>query len=278
MPKIIVNKKIVLTASPCIYYNDRGYTLGHGIFETILVKQNVIPAMSYHWKRLETSAPIVGIILPFTFNELQSMLQTLIVENNLQDKIAGARVTITHGESERGILPSQTPQPNFIISVFEHSHTIHHDYSALIVNIRKNEHTPSSRIKSISDLDNILAKQEAIAQGYNEAILLNTASQIADGAIFNVFMVKNDEIMTPQISDGALPGVIRNILLNEFNRDFPILEKSISVQEIMDADEVFFTNALMGVQSVSRLNTTTYDTFAIANDLEIMLRDKKNYI
>src|ERR1700733_12785185 len=119
MSIIIFNKKIAPTTAPCIYYNDRGLTLGHGLFETILVNKNSYPALDYHWKRLETSAPLLSISLPFARSELESMLQELIFENNLTDKPASARITITHGQSERGILPAQTPPPNFLISVSE---------------------------------------------------------------------------------------------------------------------------------------------------------------
>lgn len=278
MSSIIFNKKLVPSENPCIRYNDRGFTLGHGLFETILVKKGAVPAIDYHWARLNASAPVIGISVPFSKQELELMLNELIIENNLQDKIAGARVTITHGESERGILPLHTPQPNFLISVFECASPVDRPYSALIVNTRKNEHTASATIKSISYLDNILAKQEAMNQKYDEAILLNTASNIADGAISNVYMVKDGKIFTPPVADGALPGVIRRILLEEFNTSFSITEQSISVPDILDADEVFLTNALMGVKPVSRLNTRKYSSFAIANSIDEALRDKKNYI
>ena len=278
MSAIIFNKKLVPSENSCIRYNDRGFTLGHGLFETILIKKSVAPAMDYHWARLNASAPVIDISVPFSQQELELMLSELIVENKLQDKIAGARVTITHGESERGILPLHAPQPNFLISVFECASPVGRPYSALIVSTRKNEHTASARIKSISYLDNILAKQEARDQNYDEAILLNTASNVADGAISNVYMVKGGQIFTPPVADGALPGVIRRILLEEFNTSFSITEKSISVSEILDADEVFLTNALMGVKRVSRLNTKEYSSFAIASSISKALRDKKNYI
>lgn len=278
MTTIIFNGNIVPSNQSCIKHNDRGFALGHGLFETILVKNNSIPAIDYHWKRLETSAPLIDIQLPFLRAELENMLMRLIEKNDLKDKLASARITITHGEADRGIFPLKTPSPNFVIAVAEYTHTEIHDYSALIVNTKKNEQAISSRIKSISYLDNILAKQEALKQNYHEAILLNTASNIADGAIFNVFVVKNNQITTPKITDGALPGVIRSILLQEFQQDFSITEKSISVPEILDADEVFLTNALMGIQPVSNLNTKKFESCSVANRIAILLRERKNYI
>jgi branched-chain amino acid aminotransferase len=278
MSTIIFNNKLIPSEHPCIRYDDRGFTLGHGLFETLLINKGVIPALDYHWARLNASAPLIGMLIPFTQQELQSMLMELIVENNLQDKVAGARVTISHGEAERGILPLHMPQPNFVIAVFECASPVDRPYSALIVNTRKNEHTASARVKSISYLDNILAKQEALNQHYDEAILLNTASNVADGSISNVYMVKNGKIVTPPVADGALPGVVRSMLLKEFNSLFSIVERSILPTELMTADEVFLTNALMGVKSVSRVNKKDFDSFAVANRIKEALRDRKNYI
>ena len=263
---------------PCINYNDRGFTLGHGLFETILIKKNIAPALDYHWRRLESSAPVIDIIIPFSRQELEAMLQELIIVNNLQHKIAGARVTITHGEAARGILPPCPPQPNFLISVFECASITVHPYSALIVNTRKNEHSASTRIKSISYLDNIIAKKEAMRQKYDEAILLNTASNVADGSISNIYMVKDCQVFTPPVEDGALPGVIRSILLEEFNHLFPIIEKSIPPSELMVADEVFLTNALMGIKQVGKINAREFDSCIMMRRIEHALRKEKNYM
>ena len=278
MSTIILNNKIIPAENPCIHYNDRGFTLGHGLFETILVKKSALPVLDHHWQRLKKSAPIIGITLPFTRQALESMLTELIINNQLQNKIAGARVTITHGESKRGIFPLKAPQPNFLISVFECVNPVERPYSACIVNTRKNEHTAAASIKSISYMDNILAKQEAMSRGYDEAILLNTASNIADGSISNIYIVKNKQIFTPPVADGALPGVVRSILLAEFNHLFPIIEKTILPVELLEADEMFLTNALMGVKSVGKVDNKEFNSFGVANSIGNALRKIKNYI
>ena len=75
MSKIILNKNLVPSRNPCIGHNDRGFTLGHGLFETILVKNGAIPALGYHWQRLKTSAEMIGISLPFTLPQLEEMIK-----------------------------------------------------------------------------------------------------------------------------------------------------------------------------------------------------------
>lgn len=277
MTTIIFNKQILSSNNPCISPSDRGFTLGHGLFETILIKKCSFPALDYHWKRLVASAPLLGITLPFEYEELESMLTTLVINNNLHHQLASARVTITHGNSDRGILPVNAPKPNFLITISEYTPPDSHPLSALIVKTRKNEHTIAARVKSISYLDNILARQEAIMSGYNEAFLLNTSSNLADGSISNIYMVKDQEIITPPITDGALPGVIRSILFEEFTGQFQIIEKSITPTELLAADEVFLTNALIGVKSVNKVNDQIFRSFTTAQAVREALHNKKSY-
>jgi branched-chain amino acid aminotransferase len=274
---ILFNGKKMPSNHPCILHKDRGFTLGAGLFETILIKRGVAPAIEYHWRRLEISAPLLNIALPFSKDAFTKMLYDLVQENNLQEKTAAARVTITQGDSVRGILPVGSISPNMVMAVFEYTQVLQAEFSALIVKTRKNEHSLTAGIKSISYLDNILAKTEAVSQGYQEAILLNTASKVADGAVANIFMVKNDKIYTPPISDGALPGVMRAIVLQELKAEFPCIEKSLSAEELLQADEVFLTNALMGVQPISQINTTKYPVFSKSLAIFEALRIK-NYI
>jgi branched-chain amino acid aminotransferase len=278
MSKIIVNKNLVSSENPCIKYNDRGFTLGHGLFETILVKKSSIPALRYHWQRLKTSADMINISLPFTLDQLEEMVYLLIHENHLQNKVAGSRITLTHGESERGILPPESPHPNFLITVFECMPSTNTPLEALIVTTRKNEHSVTSRIKSISYLDNILAKKEALKEGYDEAIILNSAGNIADGSISNIFLVKDNQIITPLVADGALPGVVRAILLEELKDKFSFVEKTIAPDELMCADEIFLTNALMGIKKVCKLNHRKFNFFEITNTIQSALQEKMNYV
>lgn len=274
---VIFNKKSIPADQPCIKANDRGFTLGHGLFETVLINKGVVPLLDYHWERLLASAHLIHINIPFSRIELESMLTLLLLEHQLQELLAGARINLSYGESKRGIAPELAPEPNFLISVFELAIPVNNPFSALIVNTRKNEFSITSRVKSISYLDNILAKKEAHDQHYDEAILLNTASMVADGAVSNVFMVKDNQVITPPVSDGALPGVVRAVLLGEFGQEFSIIERSVSPAELLIADEIFLTNALMGVKSVSRLNNRDFYSFSVANRIRTELGEKKNY-
>jgi len=201
------------------------------------------------------------------------MLSELIIANQLQNTLAGARVTLTHGEAARGILPLHPPKTNFLITVFACAAPANIPCSALIVTTIKNERSPAARVKSISYIDNILARQEAMDQGYDEAILCNSVGNIADASTSNVFMVKDDQLITPPVADGALPGVVRAMLFDSA----PVIERTISPTDLMAADEIFLTNALIGVKSVNKLNNKPVSSVAMARQMAAVLHEKHHY-
>lgn len=250
---MIVNGKKLSVKALCISPYDRGITLGHGLFETILVNKGKAPLLAFHWQRLVASAALLDLKIPFTLTQLQSMIAELTADNP-QDDPLGIRLTVTDGVSERGLLSDGKQPSTFFITCFKIP-VVTHAVTAMIASTKRNQHSISSQVKSTSYLDNIVAKKEAESQGFDEAILLNTASNVAEGSTFNVFMVKNKTIYTPPIGDGALPGVLRHILLNELEiKPFSIIEASLTPSMLFDAEEIFISNALTGLRSIKQLN------------------------
>lgn len=254
---------------------DRGFTLGHGIFETIYFEHGKIPFLNYHMDRIKSSSDLVGIKLPFTFDELEQMISELFQENDLQEKKGGIRVTLTDGVSERGILSSGKAIPTVTIFVFEMKQANHMPLTATIVPYRRNETSITSKVKSTSYLDNIMAKKYAVEHGFDEAIFLNTCGNISECSVFNLFIVKDNVVFTPLISDGALPGIFRRVLLNDVSIDnFAIIERTISKKDLDAADEVFVTNALMGIRSISKIDNIEYHVTSLGKTIMKIINEK----
>ena len=246
---------MILSETPCLNVYDRGFTLGHGLFETMLISSGTVPLLSYHWDRLVTSSCTLGIKLPFHYEDLQDMTANIINKNNLLAGKGSLRLTVTDGVSERGILATGNPIPSFVLTSATLPTNKRQSMTATIVETRRNELSMASRVKSISYLDNIFAKKEAVLKGADEAFLLNSQGFLAEGAISNVFIIKNKTLFTPRIEDGALPGVIRYIILNKLNlKDLIIKEEKISLEMLMDAEDIFITNALFGVMPINQIN------------------------
>jgi branched-chain amino acid aminotransferase len=107
--------------------------------------------------------------------------------------------------------------------------------------VRRNAHSPLARIKALSYLDNILARLEAQERGADDALLLNTEGRLAESTIANLFVVlANGTIVTPPVTEGALPGVRRATLLAELGAE----ERPLPPEALDDAREAFLSNAL----------------------------------
>lgn len=246
----ILNGQFVQDKKSKISTADRGYTLGDGLFETMVIHKGQPPFFSYHWTRLERSAKLLSIPLPFTRHALSTMIEKLVKVNAVTS--GGLRLTLSAGESSRGLL-TPCASPNYVIHLFSLSTYTTNTFTATFVKTRRNEWSLAAQIKSTSYLDNIFAAREAALKGFDEAFLLNSQGNLAEAASSTIFVVKKNEIYTPPLSDGALPGVLRAILINEFKK-ISITEKSVVQDEVYAADEIFVTNALRGVRSIVQVD------------------------
>lgn len=93
---------------------------------------------------------------------------------------------------------------------------------------------------------------------FDDAIVLNENKVVADTSIYNIFMVKDDKIFTPPLQDAPVSGVCRAYILSKFP-EYAIEEKSITVSELYQADELFVTNAVRGIQWVSSLDEKIFN-------------------
>tara|TARA_R110002126_G_scaffold290506_2_gene447655 strand:- start:40017 stop:40889 length:873 start_codon:yes stop_codon:yes gene_type:complete len=261
----IVNNSIFENSQKSINVSDRGFTLGHGLFETILSVNGNLPFLNYHWERLIKSAEKIFIKIDLSYEEFRFQIQRLLESNKLLETYASVRLTVTHGEANRGIFPIDPIKPNIIYMASKIQEPNDKPLTAKIVNTKRNENSISCQVKSISYLDNIMAKKEAIDAGYDEAILLNSKGFVAEGSITNIFVVKDDKIFTPTIESGALPGITRRVLLNDLHLD--IKEMDISVDFLFNSDEVFVTNSLMGIKVISKIDKQEKDSVIIYNQV-----------
>ena len=116
--------------------------------------------------------------------------------------------------------------------------------------IRRNEGSPISNIKSLSYVDGVMAKQIANRLGYDDALLLNNAGNIACATSSNIFLIKNNYLITPPLSDGLLEGVTRSIVLESaISAGLIICEKSVD-NNFNKINEVFITNIVNGIVPV----------------------------
>jgi len=133
--------------------------------------------------------------------------------------------------------------------------------------IRIDSKSQPMQSKSAANYSNAgLARVEALKSGYDEAIMLNSSGKVAEGSAENIFIIKNGIIKTPPLNADILNGITRDsvIRLIKSNR-IKLIEKNITVKELLKADEVFMTGTAAEVKSVSTINKTTIANGKIGN-------------
>ena len=238
--------------------SDAGLLYGRGLFETFRTRRGAVYLLQRHLARLEAGAQTLGIELPAALGGLGDIVRELSDRCGFDD--ARMRLTLTAGPStprlrsgQAGLRTSpESGHPTLLIQAQPVTNYPERMYeqgaSAIIVPVRRNETSPLSRIKSLSCLDNILAREQARRAGADEALLLNTRGLLAEGSASNVFVLSGGELLTPPVEDGALPGVTRGAVLELAEEaGIPARQASLSYDKLRAADEAFLTNAVAGV-------------------------------
>lgn len=236
--KISINGSITDDSAARIDPRDRGFTLSDGVFETIAVKRGKAPKLMTHLARLRQGLAVLGLPLAVDDMTLASWVGELLIANELID--AAVRLTVSRGVGARGIVPPENPTPTVVITTAPLPPPAEPARVMIATSTRRNEHSPTARIKSLAYVDNVLARQEATAASADDALMLNTAGNIACGTVGNFFALIDGELLTPPVSDGALPGIARADVIALARA----AERTITRAMVERASEAFLTNAL----------------------------------
>lgn len=239
--KVFFNGELIDREAARIDPGDRGLTLADGLYETIKVQGGDPLRTDAHLARLRGGAAVIGLVLPD--GDLALALKEVAAANNINQGVL--RLTLTRGSPRdphaRGILPPLDPQPTLLITGTPQDLTPPEGVRAIIATCtRRNEHSPLSRIKTTNCLDGILAAQEAKQRKADDALLLNTAGNLAEAAVANLFLVLDGRAVTPPIEDGALPGVMRAAVIKALGA----AEQTLAPDALENASEAFLTSAL----------------------------------
>ena len=125
--------------------------------------------------------------------------------------------------------------------------------------VRIDSRSQPMRAKSAANYSNAaLARVEALKSGYDEAIMLNYNGKVAEGSAENIFIVKNGIIKTPPLNADILNGITRDSVIRLIKADrIKLIQKNITLKELLKADEVFMTGNAAEVKSVTKINSTS---------------------
>ena len=235
---------------------DRGLLLADGVFDTSRVVGRRIIQRRTHLLRLVADAAALGIEV--RLSELESIADEMVPEG----ANGALRLTVTRGPGARGLAGNGSGRPTVMARFMPMELPFPMPPVRLgISTIRRNPTSPSACHKTLSYTDNIMALREMVAAGYDDALLLSPEGRVACASAANVFALFGNLLVTPPLSEGVLPGVVRGWLLAAAREaGLETAQESLTPERLAEADSLFLTNSLRVFQPVSDFAGQAFET------------------
>ncbi len=243
--KIYINGQIVPQEDAKVSVFDHGLLYGDGVFEGIRAYNGKIFTLNEHLDRLYASANAISLTIPITKAEMASAIKNTMAANNLIDSYI--RLVVTRGVGKLGLDPNKCSKPQIIIitdTIELYSKALYEKGLDIVTvtTIRNHFSALDPKIKSLNYLNNILAKIESIRAGAGEALMLNKDGYVAECAGDNIFIVKDNALITPPASAGILIGITRNVVMKlAADMGITVKEDLMTRCDLYIADECFLT-------------------------------------
>jgi branched-chain amino acid aminotransferase len=233
---------------------DHGFLYGDGVFEGIRVYSGNVFRLHEHMVRLYESAKSILLDIPYSLEELEEQVVEAVRKNNLLD--AYIRLVVSRGIGPLGLDPSECDTANVIIIVdkIRIYPQEFYDKGITVVTVPTRRNIPDAlnpRVKSLNYLNNILAKTEAKRAGAGEAVILSSDGYVTEGSSDNIFIVKDNVLITPPCYLGALKGITRQAIMDIAKEiGYQVVEEPFTRHDLFVADEVLLTGTGAEVISV----------------------------
>ncbi|MCD6080637.1 MAG: branched-chain-amino-acid transaminase [Candidatus Omnitrophica bacterium 4484_49] len=256
--KVYLNGELVDKESALISVFDHGYLYGDGVFEGIRAYNGIIFKLREHLDRLYRSAHMIMLEIPLAKVKMQEAVIATMKANNLKD--AYIRVVVSRGEGDLGLDPRKCKNPNVVIItdkiVLYPQELYEKGMEIITVPTRRNiPEAINPQIKSLNYLNNILAKIEAINSGYQEAVMLNHDGLVVECTGDNIFILKENVLLTPPAYLGALKGITRDTVIElARKKGIEVKEDVITRYDLYNAQECFLTGTAAEIVPVVKID------------------------
>ena len=242
--------------------NNRGFLYGDAVFETLKIVNNKILFWEDHYFRLMSSMRIIRLDIPETYTP--EFLKENIIKIHQKKSLTGnSRVRITVFRYSSGKYRPESNTSSFIISseeLKESNYILNNgDYKVDLFKDFYLDNQLISSIKSNNKIINVVASIYSNENGLKNCILLNKDKMVVEFINSNIFTVNQGKIYTPKLSSGCLNGVMRKNLINILRlNSFEVFEEDISTFDLTKSDEIFGTNIIQGLFSVTNYRNKYY--------------------
>ncbi|MBN2328260.1 MAG: branched-chain-amino-acid transaminase [Candidatus Omnitrophica bacterium] len=273
-PAISINGTFFSPEDARVSVFDHGFLYGDGVFEGIRVYGTRIFRGERHVRRLFRSAKVLDLKIVQTqeevLEEIKKVSRKWAEINNVDLSNNGdplyIRVIVSRGDGDLGLDPRKCPQTKLVVIVdrIKLYPKEHYEKGLTLVTTAITRTRPDSlppQVKSLNYACNILAKMDANRENAAEAIFFNHMGYVAEATADNIFIVSEGELITPPVSDGALPGITRETVLQLAEKNgIPNREAHVTLADLYNADECFLTGTAARVVPVTTINSRTIGT------------------
>ncbi|MCA9245114.1 MAG: aminotransferase class IV family protein [Phycisphaerales bacterium] len=254
MPEFVcVNERLVEPTDARVSVFDSGFMQGIGLFETMRVYRGRVFRLDHHLERLARSATKLGwTICPsrelmrrnidavLSIGAAAQRLRLTVTTGTLRDRAGGdPELTIVASASTDGVYPRELYERGVTLAMSPY---------------RQSAFDPTVGHKTTSYFSRLAALREAHARQAFESLWLTPDERIAEGSISNVFLVRDQTLLTPTLDTPVLPGITRGAVIDAaVASDIPVRECDLTIDDLMSADEVFLTNSMVELIPVVRV-------------------------
>jgi branched-chain amino acid aminotransferase len=257
----IYNNQFFHQHEKVITVDNRGLRYGDGLFETMRIHKGKILNEDFHFERFFNGMKTLEFEIPENFSQVffHHAIKDLLLMNSI---VENARIRLMVFRNDGNIFDIKTNFPNYIIEASTLSEKIELNESGLVTDVfpvGRKSCDIYSNLKSNNYLLPAMAVRYAEKNKLGDVIFLNAFGRICESAIANIFMIKNNKIYTPPLSEGCVAGTTRRWMLERFSlKRYEVIEKKLSVDSLLNADEFFLTNSIHPVRWVHKFQEKTY--------------------
>ncbi len=244
-PLVYLDGEFVPASEAKVSVFDHGFLYGDGVFEGIRAYAGRIFRLEAHIKRLYESAKAIQLEPPVTPERMMELTAEAVRRNGLKD--AYIRLVLSRGKGDLGLDPRKCSKPSLIIiaDAIQLYPEEFYEKGLRVITVSTRRNHPSAlnpAIKSLNYLNNILAKLELNRAGVPEGLMLNTEGFVSEATGDNVFLVKDQALITPPPAAGMLVGITRQAVMELAQEaGYGVSERLFTLLEVYTADEVFLT-------------------------------------
>ncbi len=271
----ILNGHLISIYEPAVSFTNRAFRYGDALFESIRVTNGKVMFLKDHMTRLKLGMIVLRMNVPadFTSENIEVMMKHLIQKNNVGDD---ARIRFTVFRNEGGFYSPENNEISFLIEVEKiESKGYVLNQKGLWADIYADIRKPINKLSNLKTANALIYVMAALAKNsmkLDDCFLVNDLSNICEAISSNIFVVKNGTLQTAPLTEGCVDGVMRKQIFRiAAENKILVFETPITVNTVMNGDEIFLTSSIRGIQWVGQFKNKFF-----TNSKALYFTDKLN--